>query len=149
MSSGPRPPRGIGLLFGLQHRTFFDRAPAWAALQALPLDERLAALRDDLRRAELVQAADDGNTPPLDWRGVYVLTPDHVDYSADPETSLGADAQRHGETIAEAFLRISLETEGRALFNYPFLNQRMDAVEEPSTIPAWRSASATPARTSG
>jgi N-acyl-D-amino-acid deacylase len=122
--------RGIGLLFGLQHRTFFDREPAWAALQALPLDERLAALHDDLRRAELVQAADDGNTPPLDWRGVYVLTPDHVDYSADPETSLGADAQRHGETIPEAFVRISLETEGRALFNYPFLNQRLDAVEE-------------------
>ncbi len=36
--------RGIGLLFGLQHRTFFDRAPAWSALQSLPLDERLAAL---------------------------------------------------------------------------------------------------------
>ena len=27
-------------------------------------------------------------------------------------------------------MRISLETDGRALFNYPFLNQRMDAVEE-------------------
>ena len=72
----------------------------------------------------------DGNTPPLDWRGVYVLTPDDVDYSADPETSLAAHAERHGETIAEAFVRISLETDGRALFNYPFLNQRMDAVEE-------------------
>jgi N-acyl-D-aspartate/D-glutamate deacylase len=121
--------RGIGLLFGLQHRTFFDRAPAWAALQALPLDERLAVVRDDARRTELVQVAE-ANTPPLDWHGVYVLTPDHVDYSNDPATSLGAAAERHGETIAEAFLRISLETEGRALFNYPFLNQRMDAVEE-------------------
>jgi N-acyl-D-aspartate/D-glutamate deacylase len=122
--------RGIGLLFGMQHRTFFDRSPAWAALQALPLDERLAALRDDARRRALVEAADDGNTPPLDWKGVYVLTPDAVDYSADPETSLAAHAERHRETIAEAFVRISLETEGRALFNYPFLNQRMDAVEE-------------------
>ena len=27
-------------------------------------------------------------------------------------------------------MRISRETRGRALFNYPFLNQRMDAVEE-------------------
>ena len=121
--------RGIGLLFGLQHRTFFDRAPAWAALQPLPLDARLAALRDEHRRAELLQAAEE-NTPPLDWQGVYVLTRDDVDYSADPKTSLFAHAQRHGETIPEAFLRISLETEGRALFNYPFLNQRMDAVEE-------------------
>jgi len=121
--------RGIGLLFGLQHRTFFDRAPAWAALQPLPLEARLAALRDATSRAELLRATDD-NTPPLDWRGVYVLTRDAVDYSADPETSLAAHAQRHHETIPEAFVRISLETEGRALFNYPFLNQRMDAVEE-------------------
>src|SRR5205085_11830541 len=36
--------RGIGLLFGLQHRTFFDQTPEWAALQPLPLEERLAAL---------------------------------------------------------------------------------------------------------
>ncbi len=122
--------RGIGLLFGMQHRTFFDRTPEWAALQPLPLAERLTILRDGARRADLVRAADDGNTPPLDWRGVYVLTPDAVDYSADPETSLAAHAQRNHETIAEAFVRISLETDGRALFNYPFLNQRMDAVEE-------------------
>ena len=122
--------RGIGLLFGLQHRTFFDRAPAWHALQSLPLPERLTALHDNSRRAELVAAASDGYTPPLDWRGVYVLTPDDVDYTADPARSLAEHARRNGETIPEAFVRISLETEGRALFNYPFLNQRMDAVEE-------------------
>jgi N-acyl-D-amino-acid deacylase len=122
--------RGIGLLFGMQHRTFFDRTPEWEALQPLTLDERLVALRDDRRRAELIRAAEAGNTPPLDWWGVYVLTPECVDYCADPQTSLAAHAQRNGETIAEAFVRISLETEGRALFNYPFLNQRMDAVEE-------------------
>ena len=121
--------RGIGLLFGMQHRTFFDRAPDWAALQALSLDERLAAIHDGARRADLVRVANE-HTPPLDWRGVYVLTPDHVDYTADPDGSLAAEAERHGETIAEAFVRVSLETDGRALFNYPFLNQRMDAVEE-------------------
>jgi len=122
--------RGIGLLFGMQHRTFFDRAPAWAALQSCSLAERMDVLRDEDRRAELLHAAEDGNTPPLDWRGVYVLTSDAVDYSADPATSLAAHAERNGETIAEAFVRISLESDGRALFNYPFLNQRMDAVEE-------------------
>ena len=121
--------RGIGLLFGLQHRTFFDRAPEWAALQPLPLDERLAALENPQRRAELMKAAE-ANTPPLDFRGVYVLTRDDVDYSGDQATSLAAHAERRGESIAEAFVRISLETRGRALFNYPFLNQRMEAVEE-------------------
>jgi N-acyl-D-aspartate/D-glutamate deacylase len=121
--------RGIGLLFGLQHRTFFDRAPAWAALQSQPLDTRLDALRDPRHRAELTADAE-ANTPPLDWNGVYVLTDDCVDYAADPQTSLAAHASREGESIAQAFIRISCDTAGRALFTYPFLNQRMDAVEE-------------------
>jgi N-acyl-D-amino-acid deacylase len=121
--------RGIGLLFGLQHRTFFDRAAAWGALAGLSLDERLAALADNTRRADLLAAAE-ANTPPLDWNGVFVLTADSVDYAADPTTSLAHLADKAGETIPEAFVRISLETEGRALFNFPFLNQRMDAVEE-------------------
>ncbi len=121
--------RGIGLLFGMQHRTFFDRTPEWQALQPLALPERLAVLDDAVRRAELLRAAE-AATPPLDWDGVYVLTDTTVDYSADPATSLAVQARDHGETIAEAFVRISRETNGRALFNYPFLNQRMDAVEE-------------------
>jgi N-acyl-D-aspartate/D-glutamate deacylase len=121
--------RGIGLLFGMQHRTFFDQSPAWSALQPLELADRLAVLDDPQRRAELIQAAT-ANLPPLDWRGVYVLTADAVDYSADPDTSLAAHAARAGESIPEAFVRISRETGGRALFNYPFLNQRMDAVAE-------------------
>jgi N-acyl-D-aspartate/D-glutamate deacylase len=121
--------RGIGLLFGLRHRTFFDRTPAWQALQSLSLTERLAVLEDDTRRAELVAEAD-ANLAPFDWNGVFVLTDDRVDYAADPQDSLAAAAQRANETIPEAFVRISRETQGRALFNFPFLNQRMDAVEE-------------------
>jgi N-acyl-D-aspartate/D-glutamate deacylase len=121
--------RGIGLLFGVQHRTFFDRASGWSALQPLSLAERVAALDDDLRRTALLAEAE-ANTPPLEWDGVYVLTDDAIDYSADPATSLGAQARAANETIAEAFVRISRATGGRALFNYPFLNQRMDAVEE-------------------
>jgi N-acyl-D-aspartate/D-glutamate deacylase len=120
--------RGIGLLFGMQHRTFFDRAPAWQALQALDLEGRLAALDDDTRRADLLRDAA-ANLPPFDWNGVYVLTDARVDYAADPGDSLASHAERAGETIPEAFVRISRETRGRALFNFPFLNQRMDAVE--------------------
>ena len=39
--------RGIGLLFGLSHRTPFDQSPSWARLRTLPLDGKLAVLRDD------------------------------------------------------------------------------------------------------
>jgi N-acyl-D-aspartate/D-glutamate deacylase len=121
--------RGIGLLFGMQHRTFFDRTAEWQALQELPLAGRLAALDDDAQRDRLVRAAEAGS-PPLDWNGVFVLADGQVDYSADPETSLAAHATRRGESEAAAFVGLSRETRGRALFTYPFLNQRMDAVEE-------------------
>jgi N-acyl-D-aspartate/D-glutamate deacylase len=121
--------RGIGLLFGVRHRTFFDRGSSWQALQGLDLGDRLAALDDEARRAELLHDAE-ANTPPLDWDGVFVLTDDRVDYSADPADSLASHARTAGETIAAAFVRISRETRGRALFTFPFLNQRMDAVEE-------------------
>src|SRR5207247_9521317 len=105
----------LGRCLGCPPRTCLDSAPAGAALQAMPLDARLAAVRDGARRTELQRAAE-SNTPPLDWQGVYVLTRDSVDYSNDPATSLGAAAEEHGETIAEAFLRILLESDGRALF---------------------------------
>ncbi len=121
--------RGIGLLFGLQHRTFFDRIPSWQKLQDLDLEQRLAVLDDDTRRAELIRDAE-AQLPPFDWNGVFVLTADRVDYSADPSDTLAAHARAAGETIPAAFVRISRETRGRALFNFPFLNQRMDAVEE-------------------
>ena len=124
--------RGIGLLFGMQHRTFFDRAPGVAgAAAARRSTERLAALDDAARRAELDRGGRREHARRSTGDGVYVLdAPTRVDYSADPDDSLAAHAGRAGETIAEAFVRISRETGGRALFNFPFLNQRMDAVEE-------------------
>jgi N-acyl-D-aspartate/D-glutamate deacylase len=121
--------RGIGLLFGMSHRTFFDRTPEWAELQQLPLEARLAVLGDDARRASLIAAAE-AALPPLDWSGVYILRDGAIDYSADPNSSLAHAAAEHNESIPAAFVRISRETNGRALFNFPFLNQRMDAVEE-------------------
>jgi N-acyl-D-aspartate/D-glutamate deacylase len=121
--------RGIGLLFGLAHRTFFDRCPGWAALRDLDLAARLAVLDDDARREALVAEAE-ASLPPLDWNGVYVLTDGHVDYTADPDTSLAAAAHRAGVSVPATFVQISRETRGRALFTFPFLNQRMDAVEE-------------------
>jgi N-acyl-D-aspartate/D-glutamate deacylase len=120
--------RGIGLLFGLQHRTFFDRTPLWRALSELPFAERIRVLDDDIRRAELIEEAEQ-NLPPLDWAVVHALTPDRVDYSADPAYSLAGLAAAAGESIPATFVRITRETRGMALFSFAFLNQRMDAVE--------------------
>jgi len=120
--------RGIGLLFGLQARTFYDGLPAWKALRPLDLDARLAVLRDDTRRVALIEEAV-ANPPPFDFNGVYSLGTGEARYSYRPADSLAACAAQAGESVPEAFVRIALETQGRALFTWPFLNQRMDAVE--------------------
>jgi N-acyl-D-amino-acid deacylase len=120
-------PRGIALLFGLQMRTFFDRAPGWDALATRGVDARLAALDDDVRRAELVESA--RSTPGVDWRGVYVLATEPANYRFTPDDSLAAHAERRGVDPVQAFVDISRETRGAAVFSFPFLNQRDDAVE--------------------
>jgi N-acyl-D-amino-acid deacylase len=121
--------RGIGILFGLSHRTPFDHSPSWERLRTLPLDEKLAVLRDATGRAELLK---DG----LDLQGddflrhTFVLDDESLDYRHDPENSIAAVAARRGVSAVEAFVDLSLESNGRVLLNWPFLNQRLDAVEE-------------------
>jgi N-acyl-D-amino-acid deacylase len=121
--------RGIGLLFGLSHRTPFDHSPSWARLGTLPLDEKLAVLRDPTERRELL-AGGDGLHGDDFLRHTYVLDDDSLDYQHDPENSLAAVAARRGVSAVEAFVDLSLESNGRVLLNYPFLNQRLSAVEE-------------------
>jgi N-acyl-D-amino-acid deacylase len=127
--------RGIGLLFGIVHRTFFDRAPAWQALKHLDLGERLAVLEDPDRRAELIEQAKQ-HTAPLDYDGVFVLAGDEAQYAYTDADALGVQARNAGEHVAETFVRLTREHRGKVLFNFPFLNQRMDAVEDMLTHPS-------------
>ncbi|HEX5615843.1 MAG TPA: D-aminoacylase [Acidimicrobiia bacterium] len=130
-------PRGIALLFGLAGRTFFDRAPTWAALRDLPLDARLAALDDDVRRAELIADAR-AHLPGLDWDGVFVLDAEPARYDFGAADTLAAHAAAGGGDVVDAFVRITRESRGRAVFSFPFLNQRPDAVHwmlhHPATV---------------
>src|SRR3954454_8876637 len=50
--------RGVGIVYGITHRTPFDRAPEWKALRALALDAKLAAFRDPEQRARLIAAVE-------------------------------------------------------------------------------------------
>jgi len=121
--------RGIGLLFGLSHNTPFDGSPSWAALKGLHLDEKLDALRDSDHRRVLVEEARE--RPSRDTLGgFYVVGPDVPRYDHDPDNTIVAVADRQGITPVEAFVRLSLETDGQVLLNYPFLNQDLGAVDE-------------------
>jgi N-acyl-D-amino-acid deacylase len=120
--------RGIGVLFGFQNRTPFDRAPAWRALRGLPLPEKLAKLRDPAYRASMVQQSLD-DMPPLDWNDLFLMSHDNPRYDNAPADSLVAHAGRLGTSLPDAFIELSLRDNGMALFNHPFLNPEMDAVE--------------------
>ena len=120
--------RGIGVLFGFQNRTPFDRAPAWRALRGMPLSEKLAKLNDADYRAEMVRQSLE-NMPPLEWADLFVLSHDNPRYDHAPSDSLAAHAARLDTSPPDAFIELSLLDNGLTLFNYPFLNQEMAAVE--------------------
>ena len=117
-------PRQIGILLGLGFRTPFDFCAGWQALRPLSLDERLAVLADPDRRAALVAEADAmGNT----GEHTFLMPLDRARYDHTPEDSLAAEAARRRVSVAEAFVALSLESDGRRVYNYPFLNQDLEA----------------------
>lgn len=127
--------RGIGVLWGLETRTPFDRSPAWRALRDLPGPERLAVFRDPVRRAELVAQADTNGPFADDLRTYYLVTGPTPDYTPDPARSLPAIAASRGVSPATAFIDALVESDGSAVWNFPFGNPTFEAVEEMITNP--------------
>lgn len=127
--------RGIGVIFSLAHQTPFDRAPAWQKLRGLPLADKLAAMREPARRAELV--AEGAGGPSLATLGrFFVLVPERgARYEPDPSRSLAAESERRGVSPAAAYVDLCLETEGRVILNWPVLNHDFDAISQMLTTP--------------
>lgn len=129
--------RGIGVLFSLQSSTPFGRHPSWRALDVLDLRGRLAAIRDPTNRARLIAEAVDGPSAE-ELSRFFVTGADGVAgqrngiarYDCDPRTALPVLAAERGVSMAEVFLDLCDETDGRVLVYWPLLNQSMDAVAE-------------------
>jgi N-acyl-D-amino-acid deacylase len=122
--------RGVGVLFGLDSRTPFERAPAWRELREVAPGRRLPMLRDPSFRQRLIADADVHGTG-VDLEQLYVLPPGgDARYDCDPASSLAAIALERGVSPAAAFIELVIETDGALVCNVPFLNQRLDAVEE-------------------
>ena len=125
--------RSSGLLFGLQSGLpIANRGPAWKRLRAMGFDERLAAIRDAGMRATLVEEAKQHGFPTIlgaSIERVYYMgdgaTPE---YAAGDERQLPAMAAAAGEHWSETFLRLSIETGGRALFTLRMFNPDMEAL---------------------
>jgi N-acyl-D-amino-acid deacylase len=122
--------RSVGILFSIDTRTVFDRCESWKSLRAMHNGRKMVAIRDSAFRAQLIEEAD--RTPPtMDLAQLFIvnLGPD-ARYDLDPATSLAAEAERRGISPAAAYIELLLETDGQVVCSYPFLNQRLAAVEE-------------------
>ena len=120
--------RGVGILFGLETRTPFDRAPSWKELRTAVNGRKMQMVRDATFRQTLITEADVHGTT-LDLDELFVLPIDGARYDCDPATSLAAIAVERGVSPAAAFIELVLETDGALVANMPFLNQDLAAVE--------------------
>ena len=131
-------PRAIGVMLGLE-ATFhvFMGFPSYKEIASLPLDQRVAALRDPERRARILgeqstPVAGDGSKLPriadqllanLDMVGRRTFRlGDPPNYEPRPQDSLFMEAQAKGQSMLEVFYDAQLEDDGRALLYFPLFN---------------------------
>ncbi|MDA0791840.1 MAG: amidohydrolase family protein [Proteobacteria bacterium] len=124
---GTTVPRCGGNVSNIQTVILF---PGWEKLRAIAPEKRLEAIRDDAFRSELIDAAkanpqSEGFAKRLRWMGAG----ERPIYTRGREDNLAAMARELGEHPAETWLRLMLETDGRATFHMPFFNMDFDAVE--------------------
>jgi N-acyl-D-aspartate/D-glutamate deacylase len=131
-------PRGIGVITGLQC-TFhpFIGFPSYKAISQLPLDERVARMRDPAFKRRLLaeeseKLAGDGTPVPpivdalmaaIDYvASKTFLLGDNPDYEQTAETSVLHMARERGIPALEMIYDLLLEDEGRALLYFPIYN---------------------------
>lgn len=120
-------PRPIGILLGLEGtQNPFSGTRTYREIAHLPLEERVARMRDPALRARML--ADDPlelNTfallPRLSNERVFPLGAP-IDYAPPRERSLAAIAAREGRSAPEVAYDLLLEEEGRALLFAPVVN---------------------------
>lgn len=137
------PGRPTGMLMGLQSSLHpFITHPSYREIAHLPIDERVAAMRDPQVRARIL--ADEPSVK--DRVTLYLLTNfakyfalgDPPNYEPERETSVAARAAREGKTAAELTYELMLERDGRELLYMPFANYsdyNFDALREMLTDP--------------
>jgi N-acyl-D-amino-acid deacylase len=124
-------PRPVGILLGLAASTNpFILCPSYQELAALPVPERVVALRDPERRRRILAEHTEivAKLPAGLLRQIvgafdllFKLT-DPVDYELDEAHSLAADARRAGVEPGELIYDLLLERDGEQLLYLPLFN---------------------------
>lgn len=135
--------RPTGMLFGLQSSLHpFITHPTYRKLHDLPLDERVARLREPGVRAALLSEAPAteniiATALMTRWAQIFPLG-DPPDYEPAPSTSVAATAEREGRTPEEVVLDWLLERDGKALLFAPlasYVDFDHEAIREMMTHP--------------
>ncbi len=120
------PPRAIGILLGLQaSQTPFSGCPTFKPLNALPLAEKAAKLRDPaIRAAILSEDPVKESTFPLIHRMSYghMFRFGEKDYQPQKEDSVAAIAVREGRTAPEVAYDLMVENDGKSFIYMPITN---------------------------
>ncbi len=116
--------RGSGYMFGLQSGLPF-RGQSWRELSGMDFEARLAAIQDQAFCDNLIGEAKEpkGSHVPID-QCYFLGAGEAPDYTTS--VSLAEQAEAAGEHWAETFLRLSRETDGRALFNFRMFSTNID-----------------------
>ena len=124
----PRSGGGVG---GLSTDNFF-RTPAWNELRKHDLAGRLAAIRDRETRERLVAEVKAQGDAPVEGmkRWFYMGGDARPCYTQDLSQNLVALAEAAGEHPVETWLKITDETDGKALFHMRGFNVNLDALAE-------------------
>lgn len=115
--------RGSGFILGLQSNLPVQ-GEAWTELAKQDLEGRLQALHDPQTVAELIDEAKRGE-PRIDINRCFYLGSEELPNYTN-NMSLSEQAKAAGEHWIETFIRLSIETDGKALFNYRMFAGSLD-----------------------
>jgi N-acyl-D-aspartate/D-glutamate deacylase len=116
--------RPLGLLLGLQTFHPLRDRPSYAAIEGLPLDERVARMRDPkVREAILSERGVQDDRMAFIGLGLDRMFPlgEPPDYEPEPDASVAARAEREGRDPWDLYYDLLLEDEGRELLMRPLL----------------------------
>ncbi|MEE4300492.1 MAG: amidohydrolase family protein [Pseudomonadales bacterium] len=126
--------RPVGLMLGLDATLNpFVGHPSWREIADLPLEGKVARLREPEFRARMLAEKPATENPFMvavlqNFEKMFVLG-DPPDYEQPPERSLGAQARGLGVAPRELAYDLMLEDDGRAMLYFPFLNYAENSLE--------------------
>ena len=120
-------PRGSGFIFGLQSMLPVA-GQAWGELRRMDFDARLAAIADPDFVHRLVEDAKTSRRAADPRQVFWMGDGDTPDYTSGENLSQLADAA--GENWVESFVRLSRESQGKALFTLRMFNLNIEALRD-------------------